>query len=65
MLVVIPGCANANVTRHEQRECFSLCCGTFLAFLATDEPFFPSAVRTDFGKCAMVRFLLRAKMLPS
>jgi hypothetical protein len=25
--------------------------------LATDEPFFPSAVRTDFGRCAMVRFL--------
>lgn len=29
-------------------------------FLATDEAFFPSAVRTDFGKCAIVRFLFAA-----
>jgi hypothetical protein len=29
----------------------------FFFFLATDEAFFPSAVRTDFGECAMVRFL--------
>jgi hypothetical protein len=28
-----------------------------LFFLATDEAFFPSAVRTGLGKCAMVRFL--------
>jgi hypothetical protein len=32
----------------------------FLPFLATDEAFFPSAVRTDFGKCAIVRFLFAA-----
>jgi hypothetical protein len=31
-----------------------------LFFLATDEPFLPSAVRTDFGKCAIVRFRLAA-----
>jgi len=29
-------------------------------FLATEEAFFPSAVRTDFGRCAMVRFLFAA-----
>ena len=32
----------------------------FFRFLATDEAFFPSAVRTDLGKCAIVRFLLAA-----
>lgn len=32
----------------------------FLPRLATDEAFFPSAVRTDFGKCAIVRFLFAA-----
>jgi hypothetical protein len=32
----------------------------FLLFLATEEAFFPSAVRTDFGKCAIVRFLFAA-----
>jgi hypothetical protein len=32
----------------------------FPFFLATDEPFLPSAVRTDFGKCAIVRFRLAA-----
>ena len=37
----------------------SLYCGT-LFFLATDEACLPSAVRTDFGKCAIVRFLFAA-----
>jgi hypothetical protein len=32
----------------------------FLFFLATDAPCLPSAVRTDFGKCAIVRFFLAA-----
>jgi hypothetical protein len=32
----------------------------FLFFLATDEPFLPSAVRTDFGKCAIVRLRFAA-----
>ena len=31
-----------------------------LFFFAADEPFLPSAVRTDFGKCAIVRFRLAA-----
>jgi hypothetical protein len=30
-------------------------------FLATDEACLPSAVRTDFGKCAIVRFLFAAE----
>jgi hypothetical protein len=29
-------------------------------FLATAAPFFPSAVRVFFGRCAIVRFLLAA-----
>ena len=32
MLVVIPGCADANVTLHEQRNLLSLCCGTSYSF---------------------------------
>jgi hypothetical protein len=32
----------------------------FLLFFATDEAALPSAVRTDFGKCAIVRFLFAA-----
>ena len=32
----------------------------FSFFLATDEACLPSAVRTDFGKCAIVRFLFAA-----
>jgi hypothetical protein len=32
----------------------------FLFFLATDAPCLPSGVRTDFGKCAIVRFVLAA-----
>jgi hypothetical protein len=32
----------------------------FRFFLATDEAFLPSAVRTDFGKCAIVRFRFTA-----
>jgi hypothetical protein len=41
-------------------ELFQPLCWDFQAFLATDEAFFPSAVRTDFGKCAIVRVLLAA-----
>jgi hypothetical protein len=59
MLVVIPGCANADVTCHDS-ELFQPLLRDFLPFLATDEAFFPSAVRTDFGKCPIVRFLLAA-----
>jgi predicted outer membrane protein len=33
----------------------------FLFFLATDEACLPSAVRTDFGKCAIVRFRFAAE----
>jgi hypothetical protein len=32
----------------------------FLFFLATDEACLPSAVRTDFGKCAIVRLRFAA-----
>jgi hypothetical protein len=32
----------------------------FLFFLAADEAFFPKAVLTGFGKCAIVRFLFAA-----
>lgn len=32
----------------------------FLFFFATEEARFPSAVRTDFGKCAIVRFRFAA-----
>jgi hypothetical protein len=32
----------------------------FLFFLATAEACLPSAVRTDLGKCAIVRFLFAA-----
>jgi len=32
----------------------------FLFFFATDEPCLPRAVRKDFGKCAIVRFLFAA-----
>jgi hypothetical protein len=59
MLVVVAGCANANVTRHECRN-IQPRLRDFLFFLATDEAFFPKAVRTDFGKCVMVRFLFAA-----
>src|SRR6266480_3837283 len=29
VFVVVSGCANANLTRHERRNFLSLCCGTF------------------------------------
>jgi hypothetical protein len=59
MLIVITGCANANLARHERRSVSALLCA-FLRFLATDEACLPSAVRTDFGKCAIVRFRFAA-----
>jgi hypothetical protein len=42
------------------RELFQLLLRDVLPLLATDEAFFPSAVRTAFGKCAIVRFLFAA-----
>jgi hypothetical protein len=59
MLVVISGCAHANLTSHEGVSSQSLR-RDFLFFLATEEACLPRAVRTDFGKCAIVRFLFAA-----
>src|SRR5437868_901496 len=59
VFVVISGCTDANLTVHDRCN-FSAFLRDCLAFLATDEPCLPSAVRTDFGKCAIVRFLFAA-----
>ncbi len=69
MFVVVSRSADANLTRHERRNFLSLYCEPFFSsyssclfffFLATDEACLPSAVRTDFGKCAIVRFRFAA-----
>ncbi len=44
---------------------FSSSTAGLLLFLATDEACLPSAVRTEFGKCAIVRFLFVAETPPS
>ncbi len=59
MLVVISRCADANFTSHEGASSQPLL-RDFLFFLATDEACLPRAVRTDFGKCAIVRVLFAA-----
>ena len=60
MLVVISGCADTNLTGHERCNVSQPLLRDFLFFLATDEACLPRAVRTDFGKCAIVRFLFAA-----
>ena len=60
VLVVISGCADTNLTCHERRNVSQLLLRDFLFLLATDAACLPSAVRTDFGKCAMVRFFFAA-----
>lgn len=55
MLIVISGCADANLALMSGAVSQPLRCD-FLRFLATEAARLPSAVRTDFGKCAIVRF---------
>lgn len=60
MFVVVSGCADSELTCHGRGHILNLYCERFLFFLATDEACLPSAVRTDLGRCAIVRFFFAA-----
>src|SRR5439155_15848416 len=60
VFVVISGCTDANVTLHEQARISQLLPRERRFFLATEDACLPSAVRTDFGRWAIVRFRFAA-----
>ena len=60
VLVVISGRADTNLTSHGRRSVSQPLLRDVLFFLATDAPCLLRAVRTDFGKCAIVGFFCAA-----
>lgn len=61
MLVVISRRADANLPYHAQCVCSQAPLWDCRFLLATDAACFPSAVRTDLGRCAIVRLRFAAE----